>query len=456
MKCNLCGTPIEGDPKFCPNCGAPVELQSDADTVINPLPDVPISSGDTAPEEPTPQPDPIPEPESIPQPNPVPQQNPYANPGSTPYGGTVNAIPNGVPNDPTMSAVPPMGQPPKKKKKKVWLIVLLILIPVVLIVVVLACVFGMAFSYQNRGTESVDAYWEAYVNGSSEEIAAMVPEDFWTYATDTYGFTKEEMISGMDEYLTSVEEDLGENLSYEWSQNNFTVASGTSLDDVNDELAEFGLKASIGIGVDISARVTGADTYDDHNFAMWTVKIDGDWYNHTAMLDFIDMCEEGYAEQAKYKAEFGDITDAYETALYQADGAAIGTMVPAQFWDYLAEGFDCTQSEAEGYLTQYLTDLITDSYAPVDEVTMEYTIVQIDDCEEDDMADLNEGLEEYGLAGEEMKDIYVDEVISYNGTEEDNSTYMTVTKIDGEWYVYDVMYYFTQACYYYGYDTIDS
>ena len=31
--------------------------------------------------------------------------------------------------------------------------------------------------------------------------------------------------------------------------------------------------------------------------------------------------------------------------------------------------------------------------------------------------------------------------------DDSNDTYVTLTKIDGQWYVYDAMYYFATACY---------
>ena len=59
------------------------------------------------------------------------------------------------------------------------------------------------------------------------------------------------------------------------------------------------------------------------------------------------------------------------------------------------------------------------------------------------MADINEGLDTYGIDGEEAMDVDV----TVTTGDDSNDTYVTLTKIDGQWYVYDAMYYFATACY---------
>ena len=45
--------------------------------------------------------------------------------------------------------------------------------------------------------------------------------------------------------------------------------------------------------------------------------------------------------------------------------------------------------------------------------------------------------------GEEAMDVDV----TVTTGDDSNDTYVTLTKIDGQWYVYDAMYYFATACY---------
>ena len=81
---------------------------------------------------------------------------------------------------------------------------------------------------------------------------------------------------------------------------------------------------------------------------------------------------------------------------------------------------------------------------------MDQKITQVDDYEAEDMADMNDGLDEYGLSGDDMKDVYSDLEITYGDESDSQSSSVILTQIDGKWYIYDCMYYLTEACYYYG------
>lgn len=469
MNCKQCGFEVEEGKKFCPNCGNPMEAAAAVPEAAVPeavpeampeaMPDaVPESvSADTA--VPTPEAAPSPMPGNIPTGAPIP--NPGAVPGSgtgAPFGampgGASNPIPGAIPNagtyDPTMNPIPPMNQPPKKKKK-IWPIILLICIPILLIVIVVACLFGIGFSMGKRGAESVNAYWDAYVNGDGEAFAEMVPDEYWDYIADTYDITKEEAIAGMNLYLEENAELLGGGLSYEWSQTGVQYGMGDtdSLDDVREVTDQYGLKISSGIGIGMDATVSGATDSEDHSFAMWIVKIDGEWYNVSAMSDFEIVCDGDYAAAAKYQAEYGETMETYWNALLQSDAATMSTFVPDTWWDFMEDQYGFSQSEAEGYLEQYLNEMILSEYDTTSELSAKVVVTDTEDYEESDLSDLNDGLEEYGLAGDAAKDIYLDLTITNAGTDSEESSYVTMTHIGDSWYVYDVMYYYANACYYY-------
>ena len=61
MNCPNCGLVIQGNPKFCPNCGTPIAPIS-VEPQPNPVPE--------------PKPEPVPEPEPVPQPKPQPTPQP--------------------------------------------------------------------------------------------------------------------------------------------------------------------------------------------------------------------------------------------------------------------------------------------------------------------------------------------------------------------------------------------
>lgn len=463
MFCKQCGIEVEDDKKFCPNCGNALE-----NTVADPVPEaIPDAVPDTAVTPDIPPVTAAPESAAAPTPEtgstaensyaagsaiPTSAANPYDTTGSMP-GSTPNpipgAVPGGMPYDPTMNPVPPMNQPPKKKKKKVWLIVLLICIPILLIVIVVACLFGYGVSVGKQGAEAVNDYWDAYVNGSGETFAEMVPDDFWTYISDTYDVTEEEAVAGMNLYLQEVSDELGGDLSYDWSQNGVQYGFGSTdtLDDVREVTDTYGLEISSGIGIGINGTVTGTSDSEDHDFAMWIVKIDGEWYNVSVMSDFESVCQSDYIGAAKYEAEYGDLMETYWNAVINADAKTMSTLVPDAWWDLIDEEYGCSQSEAEGYLVETLQELVSSEFGDTTDLSVSVQVTGATEYEDGDLEDLNEGLDTYGVAGEEAVDVDVNVLI---GDEESTATYVTMTKINGEWYVYDAMFYYATACYTYG------
>ena len=119
-------------------------------------------------------------------------------------------------------------------------------------------------------------------------------------------------------------------------------------------------------------------------------------------------------------------------------------------WDFLKEQYGCDKNAAVDYLSQYLDESLASAYDTDDAIIVDQKITQVDDYEAEDMADMNDGLDEYGLSGDDMKDVYSDLEITYGDESDSQSSSVILTQIDGKWYIYDCMYYLTEACYYYG------
>lgn len=460
MNCKNCGTAVEDGKKFCPNCGTPLTEDTPTpmpEAVPDAVPDMPETAPildapeqmpDAAPEAPQPAPE-TSAPQSQAAPQAQPQQpaggeNPYAMPGNTIPGGAGVPPMNGTPYDPTTNPIPPMGQQPKKKKKT-GLIVAIILIPILIILIIIGVIVGIGVNMGTKGAKTVDKYWDAHVNCDAEALADLCPDDFWNYISDTYDLTEEEAVDAMGRYMNDYADSLGGDLSYEWSQSGVTVGFGSSsqLDTVREDTDKFGLKVSSGICVDVNCTLTGADDSEQDDYSIWTVKVNGQWCSLSAMDDFNEICDSDYAATAKYGAEFGDMLQTYWTAVANADAETLSTLVPDGWWDLVDQEYGVQQSDAESYLNSLLEEMVASQFngESVDDIQVEIT--DASSYDDDELADINEGLDTYGIDGEEAMDVDV----TVTTGDDSNDTYVTLTKIDGQWYVYDAMYYFATACY---------
>lgn len=463
MKCNVCGAEVHDGIKFCANCGNPLENPTNipaAEPAPAAIPDpvVPETATENPVSEPvvptanpynnsTPTETPAAEPVQAATPDfgSVPTENPYSNTQATsPDFNNPTPVGYGQPNMPPVGL---QGQP-QKKKSKVGLIIFLCMIPVILIIAVVVIIFAVGYSTGNQAAESAAEYWQAYAACDADAMADMVPDQYWDYISDTYDASKEEAVSCLQYYLDETAENLGGNLTCDWEQHGIQAGYGDSdvLTDVNDVLNGYGLSTSRGVGISLEATVSGDADSMEYDFAMWVVKIDGEWYNVSAMSDFDDVFSSGYLDAVRNTEKYGSIIDQYWYGFSKADGAALAELVPENFWDFLSDNVSISREEAEGYLNQYLSNNMSDSFSDLSKLTIDSEITDVDEYDDDAMADMNSGLEEYGLAGDAMVDVYTDMSLSYEGEVTEDSSYVTLTQIGGTWYVYDLMYYFVDAC----------
>ena len=424
MTCKKCGTAVEDGKKFCPTCGNPMAAPEAAAPAPEPTP--------------APTPAPAPEPTAAPAGSGIP--NAAANPFEMPQGQGANV----PPYDPTVNPVPPVGQPPKKKKKT-GLIVALILIPILLILIVVGVIVGIGVNLGTKAAKNNDAYWNAHINCDGEALAELCPDSFWDYISDTYDLSEEDAVAAMNQYMQDYSDTLGGDLSYKMEQNGVTAGMGNSaqLDPVREDTDKFGLKVSTGVCIDATCTVTGADDSDSDDYSLWTVKIDGKWCSLSAMDDFDQLCGSDYAASAKYIAEFGDMVQTYWNAVVNADAATMSTLVPESWWELIDAEYGVSQSDAESYLTSMLEEMVSGSFGEDGTPELSVDVTGGTDVADEELTELNDGLETYGMAG----DAAVDVSMTVKMNEESNDTYLTMTQIDGQWYVYDAMYSYATACY---------
>ena len=135
--------------------------------------------------------------------------------------------------------------------------------------------------------------------------------------------------------------------------------------------------------------------------------------------------------------------DTYWNAMLTADAGTMSTLVPDGWWDLVDQEYGVQQADAETYLSEMLQEMVTSEFGEDAASDISVRVTGIDEYDDSDLEDLNSGLDTYGVAGEAAVDVRV--TVTVNG--EDTDTYVTLTQIGGQWYVYDAMYYYATACY---------
>ncbi len=335
--------------------------------------------------------------------------------------------------------------PPKKKKSHAGLIVL-----IVVIVVVVALVLVALFSYLNfssRAKKTIENYWQTYVDSDAGAVIASVPAQFWDYVDETYGYTQSECADGVAYLFETTKAGLGEELSYDYTATGFSM----SKSGVESTLSNFGLTCSKCVGYNVDAELVGeisSQTYE--SLGMWAVKIDGDWYDMTAMCDIDALCSSGYLDSAIYEVTFGEPIATYWNAFYSCDVDTIADFLPSGSWEFIEGAYGCDEATARDCMEEYITEGLT--YSGIEIGTpIEFTasVTDVTLCEEDEVAEYNAYLTDE-LQADAIAYVTFDATMTAEGSDtiEDTSS-AVMMEIDDEWYLYDNLYYFATACYYY-------
>lgn len=452
MNCKICGAEMQPEERFCPNCGNAVQQSEPAQPGEMPQQAAQVPEQVAEPmvqQAPQGQPGEMPQQaEAIPQPAANPTQPPPKADSSS--GTEVPPMSDGMP----MPAGAGMPAKAKRKRSKVGLILTLSIIPVIILLIIVIVLMFKANAMQKATDQSVESYWAAFTSVDGEGYAALVPDGYWDYISETYDFSKEECIAGMELFLQENADSLGGDLSYEWESTGFEYNLGESGDsegakDLKKHMAKYGLEYSASLGVSMDVTVEGASdsqAYSDTN--AWLAKVDGKWYNLNAMVDFESICEEGYAQTAVYQQKFGEPMEKFWAAFYQNELDTIVGMLPEQTWDLIEANFGCDQTTAESYMQSYLDSVqegleIQDSKS----VTLDLTVTNVDEATDDEVQEYNDAFSDYGMEITAVEYVTVNYDAVIDGESESDSFESTMIEMDGQWYVYDGIYLATEACY---------
>ncbi len=393
MNCKSCGAEIAETEKFCPNCGAAAATETQTEAAAAPTP--------------APAPTPTPTPE----------------------------------------------QPPKKRK-----VGKIILIVVIIVVVLLLAAAGGAYAYirsiMNRGEENVETYWNNYTSADTAAMTEQIPDAYWDYISENYGYTKDDCIAGLDYFYAAQSELLGDHITCTYDAADPVVGTTgmtDSMAEINEAVAQYGLSYTWCVSVALSnITVSGdSDSYELEEVGVCLIKIDGEWYDLTVMDDIDNICSGGYVEAAQYQTLYGDTIQTYWTSFYNNDTDTMASMMPDALWTLLSENYGVDEEGAKECMSQYITDLKEYSSMTGTTFGFDISVTSDEDYDIENMEDMNTYLGEALTA-----DVYMTVNFDYSLSMDDevlesDASSSIMMQLDDTWYLFDGIYYFIDACYYY-------
>ena len=125
-------------------------------------------------------------------------------------------------------------------------------------------------------------------------------------------------------------------------------------------------------------------------------------------------------------------------------------MMPAEVWSYLESEYGMDQAGAEACMQQYIEDILSYSDMQDSEISFTLTITDVADCtERGDHRCLITWLAE-GFTSDVYQSVSYDYTMEADVRTMDDTTATIMIQLGDSWYVFDGIYYFSEACYYYG------
>ncbi len=357
-----------------------------------------------------------------------------------------------------VTSEPTASEPESPKKKHHALkIILAIVIPIVVILLILfvgALIF--VHSLQIRSEESVDTYWNYYIESDEAGMTAEIPDAYWDYISETYGYTQEECTQGVGYFMDSLAAVYGENLVVSDTGTSgpyYGYTSMSEMEEVDKNMERFRLQYTFAVAAQQNGVIlTGdADSYNYGDVVHCMVKIDGEWYDYTILMDIDVICEQGYVEQAQYQSTYGDDISAFWTAFYNVDADTVTGMAPDGLWAVTESEYGFDKDGATTCMEMYLNDLMSYYGFTDSEISFEVSVTGVTECTDDDMANLQDFIDELGDDLAADKYVYVDfDYTLYQDGEitESGSSSSDMMLLDGQWYNMECMYLILDACLY--------
>ena len=460
MVCKVCGRELDASETICPYCGADQTVEPEAEAVEPEAETVEPEAEAEEPEAETVEPEAEaeePEAEAV-EPEAETEEPEVEEEDENPIiTGEVRTEDTDTREKKRKKKKEKKEKPHKEKdpvrQKHVWRTVIIILVVVVLLIVVIGIgLFINTYSKVLRAKSNAEDFWTAFEEQSVVDLLEDIPDAYWDYIEDEYGYDEGDIEVAMDYYLETLETELGGNLTVDWVEGDVDggKAGAEAIEDAEYYTDAFGLDITYAAGVETDATITGDEDSADFDYNTWVVKIDGDWYDLTAMILVNQICASDYVESAINNSVYGDAVETFWTAFYSSDGETMGMMMPDTLWDALYSTYGVDQEGAEACIETY-ADAVKE-YAEIDDgetYEFEVSVTEVSDYDEEDMEEINESLDE-SLISDTYLEVDFDYALTMDGEVVDSSSSSAIMMLlDDEWVLFDGVYYFINACYYY-------
>lgn len=329
---------------------------------------------------------------------------------------------------------------------------------------------SLAYGKDAQLRTQAQTYLNAVASRDTAAMQEMVPDVFWTYLERDFDCDAAEATFMLEDYL---QDTLGMGTIRDFSSETEDPVWYYQEDVKTFNIDyDYGMTYDYCVDIECPYTLTDDDGPVEDAYTVTLVEIDGTWYAIDAMMDYVYACYLGVYGYYDYNydadryddffQEDGDeptggtielpdpncetMMDAYFAALSDTSAAEMSALVPDSFWAMVQSYSGMSQNEAEGCMTFYLLDL----QGTFDRkgVQYTYTVTATDDYSASECLEMNEYMEPYGLDGESYTDVWMElTVLDSDGQEiVTDEIYLTFTRIDGTWYLYDAMYDYLEAC----------
>lgn len=353
-------------------------------------------------------------------------------------------------NEPVQNGVPNMGdmstlQAPKKPRKKMplWLKILLIVLPslLVLVTIFVVIVLGIIQTMTREADALTRRYWDAVTSCDGQALVEMLPEAAVEHICAAENIAEETLPLALTAYLEDQRETMGGEMTVEWRDYSYRAANDIENAPrvIWQDAETYGFDFHSFMRYEVLLEIVTPEQTDTYRCDMRFVQSEDQWCCLNVLDDVEAMRQGGFLQEMLYQTDFQAPVEDYLNALVRQDVNAMQAMVPSGWW-LLLEDMGCDVFLANACLEQQLSMVCETALglsSPAGSDCTDITFLGSETYEQSVLDSFNTVLVDYGIAAEEMVNVAVS--FTVEGTTCDNYV-VTMTKIDGVWYVYDVMY----------------